>query len=166
MEIEKLKEVIERLPESEAKSLLFHILFRLKLVKETDYSEIDFINDVRNTYETVFKLSKERSEAKKEGEVQKVHILFGPSGAGSLRMALKKMGVYQVEKVISFWDIFSIGPIERLHESDGQEARFQWMKNVINNEYGDFQDYQQGFYSTVNQINSIPRECANYYMGR
>ena len=66
------------------------------------------------------------------------------------------MGVYPVEKVISFWDIFSIGPIKRLHESDGQEARFQWMKKVMNDEDGDFQDYQQGFYNTVNEINFIP----------
>ncbi|MFK5707552.1 DUF1835 domain-containing protein [Lysinibacillus boronitolerans] len=155
-EIERLKKAVEELPEREAKSLLFHVLFRLNLVKETEYSEIDFINDVENTYETMFKLSKERSEAKEEETFQKVHIIFGLSGAGSLKMALKEIGVYQVEKVISFWDIFSIGPIERLHESDGHEARFQWMKNVMHDEDGDFQDYQQEFYNTVNQINSIP----------
>lgn len=156
MKVEELKNAIGELPEREAKSLLFHILFRLNLVKETDYSEKEFIKGVENTYETVFKLSKERSKAKEEENFQKVHIVFCPSGAGSLKMALKEMGVYPVEKVISFWDIFSIGPIERLHESEGQEARFQWMKNVIHDEDGDFQDYQQGFYNTVNQINSIP----------
>ncbi|MFB6468210.1 DUF1835 domain-containing protein [Cytobacillus sp. Hz8] len=154
--IEELNKSIEELPEREAKSLLFHILFRLNLVKETDYSEIDFINDLGNIYETVLKLSKELLKAKEEGNFQKVHILFGPSGAGSLRIALKEMGVYPVEKVISFWNIFSIGPIERLHESDGQEARIQWMKKVVNDEDDDFQDYQQGFYNTINQINSVP----------
>ncbi|WP_234969279.1 DUF1835 domain-containing protein [Bacillus massilinigeriensis] len=154
-EIEELKKSIEELPEREAKSLLFHVLFRLNLVKETDYSEIDFVNDVGNIYKTVLKLSKERSKAKEEEHFQKVHIVFGLSGAGSLKVALKEMGVYPVEKVISFWDIFSIGPIKRLHENDGQEARFQWMKNVMNDEDGDFQEYQQGFYNTVNQINSI-----------
>jgi hypothetical protein len=156
VEIEKLKKDIKELPENEAKSLLFHILIRLNLVKETDYSEIDFISDVEKIYETVFNLSKERLKAKEEENFQKVHILFGDSGAGSLRMALKKMKKSQFEKVISFWDIFSIGPIGRLHESDGQEARFQWMKQVMNDEGGDFQDYQQGFYNTINQINSIP----------
>lgn len=154
VEIEKLKKSIEELPEGEAKSLLFHILFRLNLVKETDYSETNFINDVESIYETVFKLSKERSEAKEEETFQKVHILFGLSGAGSLKYALKKMGLSKREKVISFWDIFSIGLIEQLHESDGQEARFQWMKNVMDDDQ--FQDYQQGFYNTVNQINSVP----------
>ncbi|WP_084780178.1 DUF1835 domain-containing protein [Bacillus massilinigeriensis] len=155
-EIGELKKSIDELPENEVKSLLFHILLRMNLVKETDYSEIDFINDLGNIYETVFKLSKERSKAKEEENFQKVHILFGDSGAGTLKVALKELGVYPVEKVISFWDIFSIGPIERLHESNGEEARFQWMKKVVNDEDGDFQDYQQGLYNTVNQIHSIP----------
>ncbi|RKJ43076.1 DUF1835 domain-containing protein, partial [Butyricicoccus sp. 1XD8-22] len=133
------------------------VLLRMNLVKETDYTETNFINDVESIYKTLFKLSKERSEAKKEETFQKVHILFGLSGAGSLKYALKKMGLSKREKVISFWDIFSIGPIERLHESDGQETRFQWMKQVMNDEYDDFQEYQQGFYNTVNQINYIPK---------
>jgi hypothetical protein len=71
-------------------------------------------------------------------------------------MALKQMGVYQVEKIISFWDIFSFGPIERLHEREGQAARIAWMKKAMNDEHDDFQDYQQGFYNTVHEIISIP----------
>ena len=157
-EIEELKKSIEELPEREAKSLLFHLLFRVNLVKETDYSERDFVNDAGNIYETVLNLSKERSYMKQEENFQMIHILFGDSGAGSLRMVLKKMKKSQLETVISFWDIFSIGPIKRLHESDGAEARFQWMKNVMNDEDGAFQDYQQGFYHTVNQIKSIPED--------
>ncbi|MFB6468735.1 DUF1835 domain-containing protein [Cytobacillus sp. Hz8] len=86
-----------------------------------------------------------------------IHILFGASPAGSLSVALKKMGVYQVEKVISFWDMFSIGPIWRLHEEVGVGARFDWMKNVMNEENEDFLDYKQEFLKAVNQINSIPK---------
>ncbi len=88
--------------------------------------------------------------------MQKVHILFSPSSAGSFRMALKTIGVYQVEKIISFWDVFSFGPIERLHEREGQEARIAWMKKAMNDEDDDFQVYQQGFYKTVHEITSIP----------
>lgn len=156
-EIEELKKFIEELPEREAKSLLFHVLIRLNRVKETDYSKANFINDVENIYDTVLKRSQERSKAKEAGNVQQVHILFGDSEAGTVKLVLKDMGVYPVEKVISFWELFSIGPIERLHEMDGQEARFQWMKKVLNDEDGNFQDYQQRFYNVVNQINSIPK---------
>lgn len=82
-----------------------------------------------------------------------IHILFGASAEGSLRVALKGLGRSKVEKIISFWDMFSIGPIWQLHEKVGEEARFTWMKNVMNDE--DFQDYINRFQGSVNQINAI-----------
>ena len=85
-----------------------------------------------------------------------IHILFGPSPAGSLRAAFKENGIDKNEQIISFWDRFSIGPVWRLDEEAGKEARFDWMKNVINNEYGEFQEYKQSFQKTIDQILSIP----------
>ena len=85
-----------------------------------------------------------------------IHILFGPSPAGSLRAAFKENGIDKNEQIISFWDRFSIGPVWRLEEGAGKEARFDWMKNVINNEYGEFQEYKQSFQKTIDQILSIP----------
>lgn len=157
MKIEELKKVIRELPDGEAKSLLFHVLLRLNFLKDTNCSEKDFVHDVEEIYEMILNLSHERSEMKQERNFQMIHILFGASPAGSLSVALKKMGVYQVEKVISFWDMFSIGPIWRLHEEVGVGARFDWMKNVMNEENEDFLDYKQEFLKAVNQINSIPK---------
>lgn len=154
-EIGELKKVIEELSDGEAKSLLFNVLLQLNFVKEMGYSERDFVNDVENIYEMAFNLSKERSYMKQEGNFQMIHILFGDSSAGCLRIALKKMGVYQVEKVISFWDMFSIGPVWMLHEKLGQEARFDWMKNVMSDENEDFLDYIKRFQESVKQIDSI-----------
>ena len=53
-------------------------------------------------------LHKERLEMKQEEDFQVIHILFGDSPAGSLRVALKDLGRYKMEKVISFWDMFSM----------------------------------------------------------
>lgn len=154
--IEELKRVIKELPDGEAKSLLFHILLRLNFLKETKQSETDFVHDVEKIYEMIHSLSQERLEMKQGGNFQMIHILFGESPAGSLRVALKEIGRDKSDKVISFWDMFSIGPIWRLHEEIGVEARFDWMKKVMKDENEDFQDYKQGFHRTVNQINSIP----------
>ena len=85
-----------------------------------------------------------------------IHILFGPSPAGSLRAAFKENGIDKNEQIISFWDKFSIGPVWRLDEEAGKEERFDWMKNVINNEFGEFQEYKQSFQKTIDQILSIP----------
>ena len=85
-----------------------------------------------------------------------IHIVFGASASGSLKVVLKEMGLDKKEKVISFWDIFSIGPVWRLHEEIGVEARFKWMKNCISAEYDEYPDYKQGFKKAINGISSIP----------
>jgi Domain of unknown function (DUF1835)/Protein of unknown function len=158
MEIDKLKKAIKELPEEEVKSLLFHVLLRTKLLRETAYSETEFVNDIENIYDAIFDRSRERSGMTQEGDYQMVHILFGDSPAGSLKCALKEMGVSKEEKVISFWDMFSVGPVWKLHEKAGQEARFDFMKHVMNDENDDFRDYQQRFYKTVNRIHTIPAD--------
>ena len=156
--MDELKQVINELSEAEAKSLLFQVLLRMNLLRETKYSEKEFVNDIENIYETVFNVSKERLEMKEERNFQRLHILFGASPAGALKMALKEMGIYQVEKVISFRDLFSIGPVWMLHEKSGQESRFDWLKNVMNDEYNDLADYKQRFQQTVDQLLSIPED--------
>lgn len=83
-----------------------------------------------------------------------VHILFGDASAGSLKEALKDLGRYKIEKVIAFWDKFSIGPIWQLHEEKGVNARLDWMKNVMNDKSEDYH-YMKRFQESVNQINSI-----------
>ena len=85
-----------------------------------------------------------------------IHIVFGAPASGSLKVVLKEMGLDKKEKVISFWDIFSIGPVWRLHEEIGVEARFKWMKNCISAEYDEYPDYKQRFKKAINGINSIP----------
>lgn len=156
--IDELKKIVKELPESEVRSLLFHVLLRVELLKETDFPEGKFIRELEGIYESVFHISRERSEKKQEGHFQMIHILFGDSPAGTLKNALKEMGVRNVEKVISFWDMFSVGPLWRLQEKAGQEARFVFMKKVKNNESEDFRDYQQKFYETLDQVNSIPED--------
>ena len=85
-----------------------------------------------------------------------IHIVFGAPASGSLKVVLKEMGLDKKEKVISFWDIFSIGPVWRLHEEIGVEARFKWMKNCISTEYDEYPDYKQRFKKTIDRISSIP----------
>lgn len=94
---------------------------------------------------------------KEEGKIQiMIHILFGASASGSLKFVLREMGLDNKERVISFWDIFSIGPVWQLHEENGVKSRFDWMKNCISGEYHEFPDYKQRFEKTINKLNSIP----------
>jgi hypothetical protein len=69
-----------------------------------------------------------------------IHILFGPSPAGGLKVALKDLGLEKKDSVISFWDMFSVGPIRKLHEMDGTGNRLDWMKRLIDDR--DILDFQ------------------------
>ncbi|MBS4193070.1 DUF1835 domain-containing protein [Bacillus sp. FJAT-49705] len=158
MEIDQLKKVIEELPEGEVKSLLFHILLRVNHIGEKGYSETEFVDDVKSIYKTILDITKERSESKQASTCQRIHILFGGSPEGSLKVALKEMGVFEKERVISFWNLFSVGPIWQLHEEVGKEARFAWMKEALNDKHEEFQEYLLRFHQTVHQIMSIPAD--------
>ncbi|MFJ8263857.1 DUF1835 domain-containing protein [Rummeliibacillus sp. NPDC094406] len=85
-----------------------------------------------------------------------IHIVFSASVLGSLQVALREMGLDKTQKVISFWDMFSIGPVWQLHEENGINTRFEWMSNCIRYEYDEFTDYKHKFGMTLNQINIVP----------
>lgn len=154
MQIERLKKIIEELPESEAKTLLFQVMCQVALWRETDYPETQFIRTIEKMYELVLKLPKEQSEMM-ENEMQKVHIVFGDSTAGSLKLALREMEVEPVEKVLSFWEMFSIGPVWMLHKKIGQAARLDWMKQIYHNEQ---EDFQHAFHKSMDQMSAIPED--------
>jgi hypothetical protein len=157
MEIEEMRNKIQKLHDGEAKSLLFQIFLRMNLLKETEYTCDQFLHDVEKIYKTIDHVTNNQSGLKEEDDYKRVHILFGASPAGSLKVALKKMGTKE-EKVLSFWDMFSIGPVWRLHETSGEESRFDWIKTVMNDKYEEFQDYKQQFQNTVHQIMSISED--------
>ncbi|MGX1195230.1 DUF1835 domain-containing protein [Metabacillus sp. SLBN-84] len=84
-----------------------------------------------------------------------IHIVFGTSVSGSLKFVLKEMGIEKEDKVISFGEMFSIGPVWKLHENNGLQSRFEWMKRCVSEEYGEW--YKQDVEKAFNQIEAIPK---------
>ena len=83
-----------------------------------------------------------------------IHIAF--SEISSLKIALKEMKLDKKDKVITFGDIFSIGPVWNLQEKNGLEFRFEWLKKCIDDEFGEFLSYKQRFEKAIDQVNTIP----------
>ncbi|GLC89642.1 DUF1835 domain-containing protein [Lysinibacillus piscis] len=85
-----------------------------------------------------------------------IHIVFGASASGSLTRALRNRKQNETEQVISFWDIFSVGPIWQLHNEKGRQFRYDWMAVHLNEEsIEELADYQQRFEQSVEQIQAI-----------
>jgi CII-binding regulator of phage lambda lysogenization HflD len=55
-----------------------------------------------------------------------VHIVFGMSDAGTIKVHLSNQNMGRDNKVLAFDDWFSIGPLAQLDRSEGLLARMQW----------------------------------------
>ncbi|MDM5297238.1 DUF1835 domain-containing protein [Bacillus pumilus] len=84
-----------------------------------------------------------------------IHIVFGAATAGSLKQALRGMKQKPVDDIITFDDIYSIGPLMHLHERKGQEARIEWMRHVMSNEFGGYDDMVIDQQKMLQQIKDI-----------
>lgn len=156
--IDELKRILENSHEDEVKSLLFHILFRINMLEETDqYTEGQFVADLKKTYNDFLNYKRNQTDLKNNKNYKVVHILFGDSASGSLKRVLKEMEVQDEEKVISFSDMFSIGPVWQLHDKVGLNQRYEWIKNhlIFDDDYID--EYQHKFNDTTSMINAIPK---------
>ncbi|PEL14464.1 DUF1835 domain-containing protein [Bacillus sp. AFS017336] len=156
--IEELKRIIKNSHDEEMKSLLFQILLRINMFEETDnYSNKQFVADLKKTYDEFLKYKRNQTNEQNNKSYKVVHILFGDSASGCLKIALKEMELQDEEKVISFSDLFSIGPVWQLHDHVGLNLRYEWIKDhlIFDDDYLD--EYQDKFNHTTKMINEIPK---------
>lgn len=77
-----------------------------------------------------------------------VHIVFSLSEAGSLKVALSKVGKREESRVIAFNDWFSVGPITELSTKEGQLRRRIWLMEHDRDSY---------YLDSINQEHQIER---------
>ncbi|MFJ7973521.1 DUF1835 domain-containing protein [Psychrobacillus sp. NPDC096389] len=151
--IQELKKIVEQLSEQEAKSLLLLNLYRIQLLEETSYSEREFIEKVKKEYQELLQYSSKQ----KQQPYHTIHIVFSDSAAGSLKMALPND-----EKVIQFSDLFSRGPVNRLHTEVGIKQRKKWLLLHINMDELRTHTYIEDFQRTLTEISNIPEHIPIY----
>lgn len=64
-----------------------------------------------------------------------VHVVFSLSDAGSLKVALSKVGKRQQSRVLAFNGWLSVGPIADLDTSEGQQRRQSWLMEHVQDDY-------------------------------
>lgn len=156
--IDELKSILKNTNDDEVRSLLFQVFLRLHMLEETDqYTESQFVDDLKKTYHDFLSYKRNQTDIKNHNNYKVVHILFGDSASGSLKSTLKEMELQDEEKVISFSDMFSIGPVWQLHNNVGLNHRYQWIKNhlIIDDDYID--EYQHNLHHTTSMIHAIPK---------
>lgn len=148
--LDELREAIEKLPESGAKSYLFHILLRVHLLKNSADSQEEIMELLNDIQEKIIFYSQEGKLERREYETY--HLVCGESPAGALKVGLSKEN-----KVIGFPDFFSNGPLWRLHEEEGRKHRLDWLKDHINipEDYLE-KEYERKIASRLEEIGAIP----------
>ncbi|MEO4052775.1 DUF1835 domain-containing protein [Solibacillus sp. CAU 1738] len=158
----EIKNTINNLDEKELKSLLLQFFLRMQTVEERKgYSEQQFFSDIKNTYNGLLVYKKNQASVEQQTQFHSTHIVFGDSPTGSLKIALKELALNQQEKIITFSDLFSIGSIWNLHDSQGVTNRYEWLSTHINIDDEVLFNYEENFKQTILDIEQIPRHHPN-----
>ena len=149
-DLEKMKKIREKiiaLNESDAKSVLMLTATNIYRVNSGNgsFTSDNCIDELIRLYNSI---PEPQANIEKNTHYKTVHIVFSDSPAGSLRIVLKEMGLQDEEKVITFSDIFSVGPVWRLHEKVGLSNRYEWLKKHINIDDEILDNYQDEFNNT------------------
>jgi hypothetical protein len=158
MKITQISNRINDLSEGEARSLIMHIMIMIDGVEHDDYPKEKLYEDLLEMHKAVLTPTKQQQWEPSEN-CKQVHIVCGDSFAGSLKLAIKKLGRAGNDKVITFRDRYAIGPIRLLHEETGRMKRQEWFFDHINNNE-DESDFEEEHQCLLRQILLIPPEAA------
>lgn len=88
-----------------------------------------------------------------------VHILFSMSDAGSMKVALSNAGYREASDVQCFLDLFSVGPLRKIHRTEGYLSREVWFEErfIRLHAHSQFND-QHRLQNMVQTLNNIPED--------
>lgn len=141
--LNQLKQGIRNLSEADAKSMLFLMLLNSQLSEGK-------ILDMR---QSIIKMSEELLTTK---NAQTVHIVFGESPGGSLKVAFHDKDYEKTEDVIILPGNFSVGPVKNLHSIEGIEARFKWFDERYFTREEDIEHNKQSMLEAITRVKNIP----------
>jgi hypothetical protein len=151
VDIFELKSIVKDLPEREVRSYLQHILFRIGMLEEREYSLIEFSKDLKEIYNHILNPQDHNENIFDKGNYKKVHITFGYP---YLRPTLKELNSHEEEFIITFDDNFAVAPIGNLETENGQRERFEWIKNNLQRNEEETENYCNKL--QIAQLVSIP----------
>jgi Protein of unknown function/Domain of unknown function (DUF1835) len=150
---DELYQAIQNLSGSEAKSILFHMMYQSKTIKELNDSPEEMVEKLSFIHDSILGAIKKRNN-NVQREYKAVHIVCGESAAGSLRV-----GLGRENKIIGFPDFLAVGPIWELHIEDGHNRRYEWLRDHLNYQ-DDFieEEYSRRFLDTLSEMDAIPEQ--------
>ncbi|RJE88459.1 DUF1835 domain-containing protein [Paenibacillus sp. 1011MAR3C5] len=160
MNLDRLKEAISQLSPDEARTHMLHLLLKAEMAKDNPQSKDQLVEDMMNLQEQLVNRAQYGvSSWEPDSSSRYVHIVCGDSFAGSLKLALRKLGLEAEHKIIVLREHYAMGPLWRLHEAVGLARRGEWLRDHINDEYDDRDLYDRAEQVT-RQLAAIPHDAS------
>jgi len=167
-----IRKAIDELSEQEAKQVLVQLMLQLELAENNKDAGAGLYQYIKELYNELLAPRHAMQLWEPDAATARVHIAFGDSIAGSLKLAIKQLGMTDTNRVITFRDRYYMGPLWKLHEQAGRDHRREWFQDHIIDGM-DFIDEEDESFSEnehqnlLKQIAAIPEQasvviwCAN-----
>ncbi|WP_229521929.1 DUF1835 domain-containing protein [Paenibacillus monticola] len=137
-------------------------MLQLDLDETNNDAKADVYESLKELYNELLVPKSIRLPCELDTAATTIHIVFGDSMAGGLKLAIKQQGYTDTNKVISLHDRFSMGPLWQLDKEAGRLNRSQWFRDNINDGYDDVDnDGAESYYRILTeQMAGIPDQAS------
>lgn len=156
----EIRKAVEELSTDDVRQALKLVMLQIEIAEQSLEAREDLFNNLKELYDSLLN-SQNNNKRELDSAVTKIHIVFGDSVAGSLKLAIKQLGLADSNKVITLNESFSIGPIWQLHKEEGWLKRKEWFRNNINVGYDEsYFDMEEEASSHQSLLAQIPEQAS------
>ncbi|WP_211748232.1 DUF1835 domain-containing protein [Paenibacillus sp. Marseille-Q4541] len=157
----QLKKLVQEMDDQDVRQGLLAFLYTVKEYKEEGKHSDSFMTEIVQLYKELTITPEETAKRRlvPNQNTDTVHIVFGESTAGSVRQVIKQLGLQESDGIICFPDLFSVGPIWKLHEPEGRLYRKEWIRNHLDPEYTDDNYAFTGELNPIEMVQQIPEQA-------
>ncbi|WP_260504039.1 DUF1835 domain-containing protein [Paenibacillus illinoisensis] len=150
-----IKRATDGLGEGELKPYLQFILAKIKLMKQQERTSETVAHDLIELYDELMGLQERKVFWSPVPTCTHVHIVIGESFAGSMKQALRGLGLEETHKVITLRENYAIGPLG-LNSAEGRMERRNWFSNNIIGGFEEYDEFENEYNETLVKLDLIP----------
>lgn len=127
-------EQINRLDGQEAKGLLHTYMMYTQRLAGGKLTQEQFIAEIFEALERLTEAKKQDHYTREfpPGPLTRLHIIFGDSAGGGLKMALRQLGLSPGHQVLVLRERYEMGPLAGWEQPEGRAERREWLRERLN----------------------------------
>jgi len=158
-DIVQIRKAVDRMEPGELKSCLRLVLNQIRLLKEQTPQPEGAAAGLVKLYDQLTAQDHSRISWEPDASSTHVHIVTGESFAGSMKLALRELGL-TTHRLVTLKDNYAIGPIGRLDTAEGRRGRSDWFRNnMVSAALEGDGDSEDEYHELLRKLNQIPEQA-------